>query len=160
MIAGLPFEAAAKEIGVIITGLQSIQLMEENDVAHEALVEALLSELHLTQAQHILNGEVRDEPTMLDMFMKAQETLHDLGEYVGNEYASTEDKIMLAELDTANHLINDAVEIINRAKFRAEGHLRDRKTARVILQTMGEFFTVDHTTHELRFTGIPEEYRK
>ena len=97
---------------------------------------------------------------MLDMFMKAQETLHELSEYVGNEYASTDDESMFAELDTANHLINDAEEIINRAKFRAEGHLKDRKTARVILQTMGEYFTADHTTPELRYTGIPKEYRK
>ena len=109
---------------------------------------------------NMINGQTADEPTMLDLFMKVQEALHELSVYVGNEYAGTGDESMFSELDTASHLINDAVEIINRAKFRAEGHLRDRKTARVILQTMGEYFTADHTTPELRYTGIPEEYRK
>lgn len=158
------FKAARNAIGVILKALPTISGMAEGkdvqSLAMEAMDQVIMAETHLLKAEEILNGQTTDEPTMLDMFMRAQETLHDLGEYVANEYASTDDEGMFAELDTANHLISDAVEIINRAKFRAEGHLKDRKTARVILQTMGEYFTADHTTPELRFTGIPEEYRK
>lgn len=158
------FEAARNAIGVILKALPTICGMAESkdvqNLAMEAMDQVIMSEAHLLKAEEILNGTTADEPTMLDMFMKAQETLHELSKYVANEYASTDDESMFPELDTANHLINDAVEIINRAKFRAEGHLKDRKTARVILQTMGEYFTVDHTTPQLRYTDIPEEYRK
>ena len=158
------FATARKVIGVILKALPTICGMAEGkdvqNLAMESMDQVIMAEAHLLKAEEILNGQTTDEPTMLDMFMKAQETLHELSEYVGNEYASTDDESMFAELDTANHLINDATEIINRAKFRAEGHLKDRKTARVILQTMGEYFTADHTTTELRYTGIPEEYRK
>ena len=61
MIAGLPFEAVAKEIGAIITGLQVIQSMAESNAARnladEALIEALLAEVHLTKAQQIVSEE-------------------------------------------------------------------------------------------------------
>lgn len=158
------FQAARDAIGIILKALPTICGMAEGkdtqNLAMEAMDQVIVSEAHLLKAEEILNGQTADEPTMMDMFMRTQESLHELGEYVGNEYASTDDESMFPELDTAIHLIADAVEIINRAKFRAEGHLKDRKTARVILQTMGEYFTVDHTAPELRYCGIPEGYRK
>lgn len=157
------FSTAKHAIGVIQTAFLTIYKMAEcnetRGLANEALHEAELAESHLLNAEKIINGK-EEEPTMLDLFLEAQEALHKLSVYVCDEYTSTDDESMFGELDTANHLINDAEEIINRAKFRAEGHLKGRKTARVILQTMGEYFTADHTTPELRYTGIPEEYRK
>lgn len=158
------FATAKKAISVILTALPTIYRVAEGkdtqNLATEAMDEVVLAEEHLLKAEKIINGQTPDEPTMMDMFMKANEVLCELWEFVKNEYASTEDETMFAELDTANHLIYDAIEILSRAKLRAEGHFKGCKTTRVILQTIGEYFTADHTTPELRFTGIPEEYRK
>ena len=158
------FATASNAIGVILKALPAIYGMAEGkdvqDNAMQAMDQVIIAEAHLLKAEEILNGTTTDEPSMMDIFMRTQESLHELSEYVGNEYANTDDESMFPELDTAIHLISDAVEIINRAKFRAEGHLKDHKTARVILQTMGEYFTVDHTAPELRYCGIPEGYRK
>lgn len=135
---------------------------EGNDtrrLANEALNEAELAEIHLLNAEEIINGK-KEEPDMLDMFLKAMGSMHELWEFVSDEYASTDDVSMFSELAQAKDLISDASEILERAKFRAEGHYKEKKVKRIVLQTMCEYFTVDPTTPELRYTEIPEEYRK
>ena len=165
MIAGTEksFSDAKKAIGVIQTAFLTIYKMAEgNDArsfANDALHEALLTEIHLFNAERIINGKAED-PDMLDMFLNAKETLHNLWQFVADEYSSTDDVSMLSELSQAKDLISDAENILERAKLRAEGHFKDQKTTRIVLETMGEYFTVDPTTPELRYTEIPEEYRK
>lgn len=77
MIAGLPFEAAAKEIGAIVTGLQSINQVTEDSItqmrADEALIEIVLAEVHLTKAQQIINGEADDGQPIDGLFLKLRE---------------------------------------------------------------------------------------
>ena len=97
---------------------------------------------------------------MSDVFYKTNETLQELTEYVSDEYSSTDDTQMMVELDDANNLIADATEILQRARLKAEGQLKGSKTSRVVLKAMGEYFTIDPTTPELRYTGIPEDYRR
>lgn len=164
MISGTEksFSSAKEAIGVIQTAFLTIYKMAEgNDtrsLANEALHEAQLAENHLLNAEKIINGKA-EEPTMLELFLKAMEAMHDLEEYVRDEYSSTEDESMIGELAIAKGLISDASAILERAKLRAEGLLKG-KTTRVLLQALGEYFTVDHTTPELRYSGIPEEYQK
>ena len=101
-----------------------------------------------------------EEPTKLDMFLKAKEAVHDLWEFIADEYSSTDDVSMFSELEQAKNLISDADDILERAELRAEGRIKDQKTTRIVLKTMCEYFTVDPTTSELRYTEIPEGYRK
>ena len=157
------FAKAKDAIGEIKSAFETIhQLAESNlarNLAWDAENEMMSAEIHLLNAENIINGK-EDEPTMLDMFLKAKEAVHDLENFISDEYASTEDVSMFAELEQAKNLISDADDILERAELRAEGHLKDCKTARIVLHTMGEYFTVDPTSTELRFTGIPKEYRK
>lgn len=157
------FAAAKEAMGVINSAFDTIQQLAESNgtriLAMDASNEMLLAEEHLLNAESIINGKAED-PTMLDMFLKAMEAVQDLWKFVGDEYASTDDESMFSELNQAKTLIGDASDILERAKLRAEGHLKDCKTVRVVLDTMGEYFTVDPTATELRYTEIPEEYRK
>lgn len=160
MISGTEksFATANEAIGVIQTAFLTIYKMAEgNDarsLANEALHEAQLAENHLLNAEKIINGKA-EEPTMLELFLKAMEAMHDLEEYVSDEYSSTDDESMFEELDTARELISDASAILKRAKLRAEGLLKGKEVRRVVLQTIDEYFTVDNTTPEQRYTGIP-----
>ena len=160
MISGTEksFSSAKEAIGVIQTAFLTIYKMAEgNDtrrLADEALHEAELAENHLLNAEKIINGKA-EGPTMLDLFLKAMEAMHDLEEYVSDEYSSTDDESMFEELDTARELISDASAILKRAKLRAEGLLKGKEVRRVVLQTIDEYFTVDDTTPEQRYTGIP-----
>ena len=141
------------------TMYQSAEGNDTRSLANEALNEAELAQIHLLNAQKIIGGKVED-PDMLYMFLKAKESLHDLWEFVSDEYASTDDVSMFSELAQAKDLISDASEILERAELRAEGHIKDQKTTRIVLKTMCEYFTVDPSTSELRYTEIPKEFRK
>jgi len=141
------------------TMYQSAEGNDTRSLAIEALHEAELAENHLLNAEKIIKGKA-DEPTMLDMFLKAKESMHDLWEFVADEYSSTDDVSMFSELEQAKNLISDADDILERAKLRAEGHIKDQKTTRIVLKTMCEYFTVDPSTSELRYTEIPKEFRK
>lgn len=110
-------------------------------------------------AFNILVGS-KDEPSMSDIFLKVDQSLQELTEYVLNEYSDIDDARMVVELDDAKNLIADATEILQRARLKAEGQLKGSKTSRVVLKAMGEYFTIDPTTPELRYTGIPEDYRR
>jgi hypothetical protein len=154
---------ANEAIEVIETELLTIyQTAEGNDtrvLALKASHEAESAKYHLLNVEKIINGK-DEEPTMLDMFLAAKESMHDLWEFIADEYSSTDDVSMLLELEQAKNLISDADDILERAELRAEGHIKDSKISRIVLDTMGEYFTVDPTTTELRYTEIPEEYRK
>ena len=81
MISGTEksFATANEAIGVIETGFLAIyQTAEGNDtrrLADEALHEAELAKYHLLNAENIINGKA-EEPTMLDLFLKAMEAMH------------------------------------------------------------------------------------
>lgn len=113
----------------------------------------------IAATQESFSAEKEIGVTITEVFMKANEALHDLKDYIADEYAATNDTEILPELDASNWLIGDAIEIVERAKMRAEGTLKGKQTARVFLTTMGEYFTFDPTTPKLRYTGIPKEYR-
>ena len=157
------FVTAKDAINEIKSAFETInQLAESNfvrELAWDAEIEMMSAENHLLKAEKIINGKA-DEPTMLDMFLKAKESLHDLWEFVADEYSSTDDVSMFSELAQAKDLISDADDILERAKLRAEGHIKDQKTTRIVLKTMCEYFTVDPSTSELRYTEIPKEFRK
>ena len=157
------FATAKDAIGEIKSAFETIQQLAESNLARnlawDAENEMMSAEIHLLNAENIINGK-EEEPTKLDMFLKAKEAVHDLWEFIADEYSSTDDVSMFSELGQAKTLISDAFDILERAELRAEGHLKDCKTARIVLDTMGEYFTVDPTSTELRFTEIPEEERK
>ena len=157
------FATVMDAISEIKSAFETIHQSAESNctrkLANEASIEMMSAEIHLLNAEKIIKGKA-DEPTMLDMFLKAKEALHDLNVFVADEYSITDDVSMLSELAQAKHLISDADDILERAKLRAEGQIKDQKTTRIVLKTMCEYFTVDPTTSELRYTEIPEGYRK
>lgn len=157
------FANAKNEIGIITSGLMAIYNLTDEfltqDLAEQSLKEAKQAETHLKKAEEIINGKISIKPTKQDLFAKIQESLRTVQELIMDE-VSEEDSTKSSDLDQANHLIQDAIDILERAELRAEGHFKGCKTTRVILQTMGEYFTADHTTPQLRFTGIPDDYKQ
>lgn len=149
-------ETLASEIRVINENAESVAIQISTEDAIKKL-ECVSTDVQ--DAFNILVGS-KDEPSMSDVFYKTNETLQELTEYVSDEYSCTDDTRMMVELDDAKNLIADATEILQRARLKAEGQLKGSKTSRVVLQAMGEYFTIDPTTPELRYTGIPEDYRK
>lgn len=149
-------ETLASEIRVINENAESVAIQISTEDAIKKL-ECVSTDVQ--DAFNILVGS-KDEPSMSDVFYKTNETLQELTEYVSDEYSSTDDTRMMVELDDAKNLIADATEILQRARLKAEGQLKGSKTSRVVLKAMGEYFTIDPTTPELRYTGIPEDYRK
>lgn len=157
------FATVKDAISEIKSSFETIHQSAESNLARnlawDAEKEMMSAEIHLLNAENIINGK-EEEPTKLDMFLKAKEAVHDLWEFIADEYSSTDDVSMFSELAQAKDLISDADDILERAKLRAEGHFKDQKTTRIVLKTMCEYFTVDPSTSELRYTEIPEEYRK
>lgn len=149
-------EALTSEIRVINEKSDSASIRINTEDAMRKLTRVITD---VKDAFNILVGS-KDEPSMSDVFYKTNETLEELTEYVSDEYSSTDDTRMMVELDDAKNLIADATEILQRARLKAEGQLKGSKTSRVVLRAMGEYFTIDPTTPELRYTGIPEDYRK
>ena len=149
-------ESLYSEIQVINESADSLPMRINAEDSMRKL-ECVISDFN--DAFNILVGS-KDEPSMSDVFYKTNETLQELTEYVSDEYSSTDDTQMMVELDDAQNLIADATEILQRARLKAEGKLKGSKTSRVVLKAMGEYFTIDPTTPELRYTGIPEDYRR
>ena len=100
------------------------------------------------------------EETLTTKFEKTLNELYDLEVFVADECSCTEDVEMMPELDAAQAMIADTIEIVKRAKQKAEGTLKGHKSARIVLSALGEYFTFDPTTPKLRYTGIPQEYRQ
>lgn len=149
-------EALTSEIRVINEKSDSESIRINTEDAMRKLEHVITD---VNDAFNILIG-TKDEPSMSDIFLKADSTLQELTEYVLNEYSGIDDARMVVELDDAKNLIADATEIMRRARMKAEGQLKGSKTSRVVLKAMGEYFTIDPTTPELRYTGIPEDYRR
>ena len=101
-----------------------------------------------------------NEETMLDKFEQAQKVLIELEVFVADEITCTEDVQLMPDLESARTMIADCAEIIKRARQKTEGTLKGHMTARVVLSAMGEYFTVDPTAPQLRYTGVPEEHRR
>lgn len=152
-------DAISEIKSALVTIYQSAESNDTRQLANDASIEMMSAENHLLNAERIINGKAED-PTMLDMFLAAKESMNDLWELIADEYSSIDDVSMFSELAQAKDLISDASEILERAELRAEGHIKDQKTTRIVLKTMCEYFTVDPSTSELRYTEIPEEYRK
>ena len=165
MIAGLPFEAAEKEIGATITGLEVIQSMADSNaarnLANEALDEAIFAERHLKRAKSIITEvELPAEPSLMGLFLELREALHKVQEVVSDEFFCTEEPEALADLDQAKELLQDALKIVERAEARASNTYKGSLQPRIVLTTMAEYFTADATATTLRYCHIPEEYRK
>ena len=150
-------EALTSEIRVFNENAESVAIQINTEDAIKKL-ECVSTDVQ--DAFNILISRQKDEPSMSDVFYKTNETLQELTEYVSDEYSSTDDTQMMVELDEVKDLITDATEILQRARLKAEGQLKGSKTSRVVLKAMGEYFTIDPTTPELRYTGIPEDYRR
>lgn len=150
-------EALISEIRVINENAESVAIQINTEDAIKKL-ECVSTDVQ--DAFNILISRQKDEPSMSDVFYKTNETLQELTEYLSDEYSSTDDTQMMVELDEVKDLIADATVILQRARLKAEGQLKGSKTSRVVLKAMGEYFTIDPTTPELRYTGIPEDYRK
>lgn len=150
-------ETLASEIRVINENAESVSIQINTDSAIKKL-ECVSTDVQ--DAFNILIGRQKDELSMSDVFNNTFEKLQELTEYVLNEYSDIDDARMVVELDDAKNLITDATEILQRARLKAEGQLKGSKTSRVVLKAMGEYFTIDPTTPELRYTGIPEDYRR
>jgi len=150
-------EALTSEIRVFNENAESVAIQINTEDAIKKL-ECVSTDVQ--DAFNILISRQKDEPSMSDVFYKTNETLQELTEYVSDEYSSTDDTQMMVELDEVKDLIADATEILQRARLKAEGQLKGSKTSRVVLKAMGEYFTIDPTTPELRYTGIPEDYRR
>lgn len=149
-------EALTSEIRVINENAESVATQISTEDAMRKLTRVITD---VKDAFNILVGS-KDEPSMSDIFLKVDQSLQELTEYVLNEYSDIDDARMVVELDDAKNLIADATEILQRARLKAEGQLKGSKTSRVVLKAMGEYFTIDPTTPELRYTGIPEDYRR
>ncbi len=165
MIAGLPFEAAAKEIGATITGLQVIQSMAEDDatrsLADKAQDEAILAEKHLTKAKAIITGvEPPSEPNLTHLFMDLRKALREVEKCILDEYAGEDNTLKISDLDQAKSLLSDCAEIVERAEARANYIYQGTLQPRVVLKTLAELFVVDNTATTLRYCHIPKKSRK
>ena len=160
MLKALPFLEAENANGVIISGLLSVQAMADSNAARqradEALDEAYLAEEHLKKAKNIMSGNPADEPSIDLLFLKVQEQLHEVREYVANDYASEEDSQKLSDLARAKSLLTDAVEIIERADLLAQHRFNGSPQPRVILSTLGEYFTFDDASTTRRYCGVTD----
>ena len=160
MIKAVPFQEAENAIGVIISGLQSVQAMADSNAARqradEALDEAYLAEEHLKKAKNIMSGNPADEPSIDLLFLKVQEQLHEVREYVANDYSSEEESEKLSDLARAKSLLADAVEIIERADVLAQHRLKGSPQPRIILSTLGEYFTFDDASTTRRYCGVTD----
>lgn len=166
MIAKLQskFESAKESVEALTSEIRVINENAES-VAVQISIEDAIKKLEcvstdIQDAFNILIGRQKDELSMSDVFNNTFEKLQELTVHVFDEYSNTDDTQMMVELDEVKDLIADATVILQRARLKAEGQLKGSKTSRVVLKAMGEYFTIDPTTPELRYTGIPEDYRR
>ena len=160
MIKAVPFQEAENAIGVIISGLQSVQAMADSNAARqradEALDEAYLAEEHLKKTKNLMNGSPADEPSLDLLFLKVQESLHEVQVNISNNYSSEEDSEKLSDLARAKSLLTDAVEIIERADILSQHRMKGTKQPRIILSTLGEYFTFDDAAPTKRYCGVTD----
>ena len=84
------------------------------------------------------------------------EILHEVREYVANDYSSEEESEKLSDLARAKSLLADAVEIIERADVLAQHRLKGSPQPRIILSSLGEYFTFDDATPRKRYCGVTD----
>ena len=159
-ISVLPFDATSKKIEALIKGLQFVNETADSnaarDIADEALEEVYEAVERLRNAKNIMSGNPADEPSLDLLFMKVQESLHAVQENVANDYASEEDSEKLSDLARAKLLLADAVEIIERADILAQHRMKGTKQPRVILVSLGEYFSFDDASTTKRYCGITD----
>lgn len=159
-ISVLPFEGATKKIETLVKGLQFINETADSNaarnIADEALEEVYEAVERLRNAKNIMCGNPADEPNLDLLFLKVQESLHAVQENVANDYASEEDSEKLSDLARAKSLLADAVEIIERADVLAQHRLKGSPQPRIIMSTLGEYFTFDDATPRKRYCGITD----
>ena len=159
-ISMLPISATEKKIEALIKGLQFINETADanaaRQMADEALDEAYEAEEHLKKVKNIMNGSPADEPSIDLLFLKVQEILHEVREYVANDYSSEEESEKLSDLARAKSLLADAVEIIERADVLAQHRLKGSPQPRIILSSLGEYFTFDDATPRKRYCGVTD----
>lgn len=159
-ISMLPFEATSKRIEAVINGLQFINETadgnEARNLADEALEEVFECEQHLKAAKAIITNNRPDEPSLDLLFLKVQESLHAVQENIANNFATEEDSQKLSDLARAKILLADAVEIIERADVLAQHRMKGTKQPRVILVSLGEYFSFDDASTTKRYCGITD----
>ena len=159
-ISMLPFEATSKRIEAVINGLQFINETadgnEARNLADEALDEVYEAEEHLKKAKNIMSGNPADEPSLDLLFLKVQESLHEVQVNISNNYSSEEDSEKLSDLARAKSLLTDAVEIIERADILSQHRMKGTKQPRIILSTLGEYFTFDDAAPTKRYCGVTD----
>lgn len=159
-ISMLPFDATSKKIEALIKGLQFVNETADanaaRQMADEALDEAYEAEEHLKKVKNIMNGSPADEPSIDLLFLKVQEILHEVREYVANDYSSEEESEKLSDLARAKSLLADAVEIIERADVLAQHRLKGSPQPRIILSSLGEYFSFDDASTTKRYCGITD----
>ena len=112
-------------------------------MADEALDKVFEATDHLKKAEDILSGNPADEPNIDLLFLRVQESLHEVQVNIANSYANEEDSQKLSDLARAKSLLTDAVEIIERADILAQHRLKGSPQPRIILSSLGEYFTFD-----------------
>ena len=159
-ISMLPFEATSKKIEAVINGLQFINETADSnaarDLADEALEEVCECDQRLKVAKAIMSGNRPDEPNIDLLFLRVQESLHEVQVNIANNYASEEDSQKLSDLTRAKSLLTDAVEIIERADLLAQHRFNGSPQPRVILSTLGEYFTFDDASTTCRYCGVTD----
>lgn len=159
-VSMLPFEGAIKKIETLVKGLQFINETADSnaarDLADEALDEVYEAAEHLKKSKNIMSGNPADEPSLDLLFLKVQESLHEVQVNIANNFATEEDSQKLSDLARAKILLADAVEIIERADILAQHRMKGTKQPRVILISMGEYFSFDDASTTKRYCGITD----
>lgn len=159
-ISVLPFEGATKKIETLVKGLQFINETADSNaarnIADEALEEVYEAVERLRNAKNIMCGNPADEPSLDQLFMKVQESLHEVQVNIANNFATEEDSQKLSDLARAKILLADAVEIIERADLLAQHRMKGTKQPRVILVSLGEYFTFDDVSTTRRYCGVTD----
>jgi len=105
-------------------------------------------------------SQATNEPSVRDLFLRLRSALHDVQEYVADEYCSEEDTAKLADLAQAKSLLSDMEEIAERAEGRATNLYAGKLQPRIFLGTWSEFFTFDPSVTTARYCCIPDEFKK
>ena len=159
-ISVLPFEGATKKIETLVKGLKFINETadgnEARQLADEALDEVYEAEEHLKKAKNVMSGNPADEPSIDLLFLKVQESLHEVQVNIANNFATEEDSQKLSDLARAKILLADAVEIIERADVLAQHRMKGTKQPRVILVSLGEYFSFDDASTTKRYCGVTD----
>ena len=159
-VSMLPFEGAIKKIETLVKGLQFISETADSnaarDLADEALDEVCECDQRLKVAKAIMSGNRPDEPSLDYLFLKVHAAMLEVQENIANNFATEEDSQKLSDLARAKSLLADAVEIIERADVLAQHRLKGSPQPRIILSSLGEYFTFDDATPRKRYCGVTD----